>query len=132
MCCTGSLDLPEGQMIRRCRNDDIPVIHGIINDAAEAYRGVIPADCWHEPYMPRDELLAEMAAGVQFWGWEDSGALIAIMGIQTVRDATLIRHAYVLSVNQSRGIGAALLAALVQQSSGKLLVGTWAAAEWAI
>ena len=82
--------------------------------------------------MPRAELLSEIAAGVQFWGWEDSGSLIGVMGIQKVRDATLIRHAYVLSSHQRRGIGGALLAALVRQSSGQLLVGTWAAAEWAI
>jgi putative acetyltransferase len=119
-------------MIRACTSDDIPVIDAIINDAAEAYRGVIPADCWHEPYMPRDELLSEIGAGVQFWGWDDSGALIGVMGIQQVRDATLIRHAYVLSAHQGRGIGAALLTALIRQSSGKLLVGTWAAADWAI
>jgi len=77
-------------------------------------------------------LLAEIAAGVQFWGWNDSGALMGVMGIQRVLDVTLIRHAYVRSDHQNRGIGSALLAALVRQSSGPLLVGTWAAAEWAI
>lgn len=119
-------------MIRPCSETDVPLIEAIINEAARAYEGVIPADCWHEPYMPCAELLAEIAAGVQFWGWDDSGALVGVMGIQKVHDATLIRHAYVLSAHQSRGIGGALLAALVRQSSGKLLVGTWAAAEWAI
>jgi len=119
-------------MIRPCTDADIPVIETIVNEAAEAYRQVIPPDCWHEPYMPSQELLAEIADGVKFWGWEDSGALIGVMGIQKVADATLIRHAYVRPVGQSRGIGGALLAALVSQSNGQLLVGTWAAAEWAI
>jgi GNAT superfamily N-acetyltransferase len=119
-------------MIRPCSEAEVPFIQAIINEAARAYEGVIPADCWHEPYMKRAELRAEIAAGVQFWGWEDSGALIGVMGIQKVRDATLIRHAYVLSAYQSRGIGSALLTALVRQSSGQLLVGTWAAADWAI
>ena len=119
-------------MIRRCTDDDIPAIDAIINEAARAYHNVIPSDCWHEPYMSRQELLAEIAAGVNFWGWEDAGSLIGVMGIQQVRDATLIRHAYVRSGHQSRGIGGALLAALVNQGNGKLLVGTWAAAEWAI
>jgi len=119
-------------MIRPCREAEVPFIEAIINEAARAYQGVIPADCWHEPYMARAELLGEIAAGVQFWGWDDSGAPIGVMGIQKVRDATLIRHAYVRSAHQNRGIGSALLAALVKQSSDRLLVGTWAAAEWAI
>lgn len=119
-------------MIRQCSNADIPVIETIINEAAQAYCGVIPSDCWHEPYMPRHELLDEIAAGVQFWGWDDSGSLIGVMGSQKVNDATLIRHAYVLSAHQNRGIGSELLKQLVGQSSGQLLVGTWAAAEWAI
>lgn len=119
-------------MIRRCSDADISDIHAIINEAARAYHNVIPSDCWHEPYMSRHELLAEIAAGVDFWGWEDSGSLIGVMGIQKVHDATLIRHAYVRSAHQSRGIGGALLAALVSHASGQLLVGTWAAADWAI
>jgi GNAT superfamily N-acetyltransferase len=119
-------------MIWPCTDKDVPRIEAIINEAARAYQGVIPADCWHEPYMPRTKLLAEIAAGVQFCGWEDSRALLGVMGVQKVRDATLIRHAYVLSAHQGRGIGGALLATLVRQSSGQLLVGTWAAAEWAI
>jgi N-acetylglutamate synthase-like GNAT family acetyltransferase len=119
-------------MIRPCDDAEIPVIEIIINEAAQAYQGVIPADFWHEPYMPRRELLAEIAAGVQFWGWEDSGSLIGVMGLQRVQDVTLIRHAYVRTPHQGRGVGAALLAALVSESNGQLLVGTWAAAEWAI
>ena len=119
-------------MIRRCTDDDVPVIDAIINEAAAAYSGVIPADCWHEPYMKRSELAAEIASGVQFWGWEDAGALACVMGLQRVRDATLIRHAYVRPSHQSRGIGAALLTQLSSETAGPLLVGTWAAAEWAI
>jgi len=119
-------------MIRRCTDADIPAIDAIINDAARVYCNAIPFDCWHEPYMSRDELLAEIAAGVNFWGWEDSGSLLGVMGIQKVCDSTLIRHAYVRSAHQSRGIGGALLRSLVNQATGQLLVGTWAAAEWAI
>lgn len=119
-------------MIRICNDRDVLRIETIINEAAQAYKGAIPEDCWHEPYMPGSELQSEMAAGVQFWGWEDSGSLIGVMGIQKVQDATLIRHAYVLSASQSRGIGGALLQALIGQANGQLLVGTWAAAEWAI
>lgn len=119
-------------MIRRCVDADIPAIAGIINESAEAYRGVIPADCWHEPYMSRPALEAEIIAGVRFWGSEESGALIGVMGLQNVRDATLIRHAYVRPAHQGRGVGGALLAALGSQVGGTLLVGTWAAAEWAV
>jgi len=119
-------------MIRRCTDQDLAVIEAIVNEAAQAYRGAIPADCWHEPYMSRSELMTEIAAGVDFWGWEESGGLIGVMGIQSVHDATLIRHAYVRSAQQHRGIGGALLKALASQATGPLLVGTWAAAEWAI
>jgi len=119
-------------MIRRCTDPDVPTIDAIINEAARAYQTVIPSDCWHDPYMSRSELLSEIASGVDFWGWADSGSLVGVMGIQKVRDATLIRHAYVRPAYQNRGIGAALLKALVVRSSGKILVGTWAAAEWAI
>ena len=120
-------------MIRQCSDAYIPAIEAIINEAAKAYQGVVPPDCWHEPYMPRHELLAEIAAGVHFWGWvEDPDLLVGVMGIQKVHDATLIRHAYVLTAHQRRGIGAALLDTLVGQASGQLLVGTWAAATWAV
>ena len=119
-------------MIRHCTGADVACIDAIINEAARDYRGVIPSDCWHEPYMPRHELLDEIAGGVNFWGWEDASALMGVMGIQKVRDETLIRHAYVRPSHPSRGIGGALLAALVSQASGHLLVGTWAAAELAI
>jgi GNAT superfamily N-acetyltransferase len=119
-------------MMRRCTDADFDAIEAIINEAAEAYRGVIPGDRWHEPYMSRSELAAEIAAGVAFWGWEESGALAGVMGLQKVRDATLIRHAYVRTAHQGRGIGGALLKSLAAQAPGRLLVGTWAAAEWAI
>jgi GNAT superfamily N-acetyltransferase len=119
-------------MIRRCVDADFPAIEVIVNEAAQAYQGVIPADCWHEPYMTASALKAEIDAGVNFWGWDEDRALIGIMGIQQVRDATLIRHAYVRTAYQGRGIGGALLASLAGQATGPLLVGTWAAAEWAI
>ncbi|HEV2388059.1 MAG TPA: GNAT family N-acetyltransferase [Candidatus Acidoferrales bacterium] len=119
-------------MIRRCTDADIPAIEAIVNDAAQSYRGVIPADRWHDPYMTRSELTAEIAAGVEFWGQEESGELVGVMGLQKVREVMLIRHAYVRPDHQGRGVGSALLAALVGRATGPLLVGTWAAATWAI
>ena len=119
-------------MIRPCTDADVAVMCDIINEAAEAYRGVIPADCWHEPYMDRADLAAEIAAGVDFIGRDEHGELIGVMGLQKVLDATLIRHAYVRRSHQSRGIGGELLTLLAAQTSGPLLVGTWAAASWAI
>lgn len=117
---------------RRCRDDELTAVLSIVNSAAVAYRGVIPDDCWHEPYMTRSALLAEIAAGVDFQGWEESGQLAGVMGLQNVRDATLIRHAYVRPGRQGGGIGGALLETLTGQAGGQLLVGTWAAAHWAI
>ncbi len=119
-------------MIRPCAAADFPAIEAIINEAAQVYRGTIPADCWHEPYMTASALQSEIAAGVNFWGWEESGNLIGVMGIQHVRDVTLIRHAYVQTAHQGHGIGAKLLAYLADQATGPLLVGTWADAHWAI
>jgi GNAT superfamily N-acetyltransferase len=118
--------------IRPCRPDEAPAILAIVNAAAEAYRGVIPPDRWHEPYMPAAELDAEIAAGVEFWGYESGGELVGVMGIQPVRDVDLIRHAYVTPGNQRRGIGAALLAHLAAGRTRRTLVGTWAAAGWAV
>jgi GNAT superfamily N-acetyltransferase len=118
--------------VRRCRDDERAAILAIVNAAAEAYRGVIPADRWHEPYMPDDELDAEIAAGVAFWGYEADGELVGVMGIQPVRDVDLIRHAYVRPDQQGRGVGGALLAHLLQGATRRVLVGTWATAEWAI
>jgi N-acetylglutamate synthase-like GNAT family acetyltransferase len=119
-------------MIRDCTDDDIDVIDAIINEAALAYRRVIPADCWHEPYMTRSDLLSEIAAGVRFSGWEDGGVLTGVMGLQRLRDATLIRHAYVRTAQQGRGVGGKLIRWLTARTNGPLLVGTWAAATWAI
>jgi GNAT superfamily N-acetyltransferase len=119
-------------VIRRCRDDEREAILAIVNAAAEAYRGVIPADRWHEPYMPAAELDAEIAAGVEFWGYEDDGELIGVMGIQPVQDVDLIRHAYVQPAAQGRGIGGALLDHLMASATRRVLVGTWTAAEWAI
>jgi GNAT superfamily N-acetyltransferase len=118
--------------IRPCGDSDHAAILAIVNAAAEVYRGVIPADRWHEPYMHRDELDGEIAAGVAFWGHEDDGRLTGVMGFQPVRDVELIRHAYILSDSQRRGIGGALLGQLRRLSSRRMLVGTWAAADWAI
>jgi GNAT superfamily N-acetyltransferase len=118
--------------IRRCRDDERDAIVAIVNAAAEAYRGAIPADRWHEPYMPREELDAEIAAGVAFWGYESDSELLGVMGIQPVRDVVLIRHAYVSPARQRGGIGGALLEHLTRDATEPLLVGTWAAADWAI
>ncbi len=120
------------EAIRPCREDEREQICAIVNAAAEAYRGVIPADRWREPYMPMGELEAELADGVEFWGYEADGALVGVMGIQAVRDVDLIRHAYVAPGSQRRGVGAALLEQLASAATRRMLVGTWAAAEWAI
>ena len=104
-------------MIRRCVDADFPAIEAVVNEAAQAYRGVIPADCWHEPYMTASALKTEIDAGVNFWGWDESCALIGIMGIQHIRDVTLIRHAYVRTSYQGRGIGGALLTSLADQAT---------------
>jgi GNAT superfamily N-acetyltransferase len=118
--------------IRMCTAADGSRILEIVNLAAEAYRGVIPTDCWHEPYMSKDELEAERADGVTFFGYEGNGALVGVMGMQHVRDVDLIRHAYVLPGNQRSGIGGQLLAHLRTLSSKPILIGTWSDADWAI
>jgi GNAT superfamily N-acetyltransferase len=118
--------------IRLCRDDERAEILAIVTSAAEAYRDVIPADHWREPYMPPRELDDELAAGVVFWGYEIDGALVGVMGIQQVRDVDLIRHAYVSPASQRRGVGGALLEHLERSTTRRMLVGTWAAADWAI
>jgi GNAT superfamily N-acetyltransferase len=118
--------------IRFCGDDEREAILAIVNTAAEAYRGVIPPDRWHEPYMGSRELDGEIAAGVAFWGYEADGALVGIMGIQPVRDVDLIRHAYVLPGSQRQGVGGALLKHLADRGTRRILVGTWATAGWAI
>ena len=119
-------------MIRQCVETDFETIHKIINDAAKAYRGVIPEDRWKEPYMSGDELKHEIDQGVVFWGYEEDGELIGVMGIQHIQDVTLIRHAYVRTDRQNQGVGAKLLSELRRQTNYPILIGTWADAVWAI
>jgi GNAT superfamily N-acetyltransferase len=119
-------------MIRCCDERDFELIWSIINDGAHAYEGVIPADCWTEPYMSKEKLRAEKDDGVIFWGYEENGALMGVMGIQHVEDVTLIRHAYVCSSGQKRGIGGRLLTHLRKLAHGPVLIGTWVDAKWAI
>lgn len=124
--------MTEGHSIRPCSEDEQPAILEIVNAAAEAYRGVIPADRWREPYMPATELRREIAAGVTFWGYEADGRLVGVMGVQPVDDVDLIRHAYVRPDSQRGGVGGALIEHLRPLGRERMLVGTWAAAEWAI
>jgi SAM-dependent methyltransferase len=119
-------------MIRPCSAADFDQIHAVINDGAEAYRGLIPADRWHEPYMTRDELAVEIARGVRFSAFVADGELSGVMGVQDVEDVTLIRHAYVRTTHQGRGVGGQLLGHLMAGCHRPVLVGTWAAATWAI
>jgi GNAT superfamily N-acetyltransferase len=119
-------------VIRRCDDRDFDQIWAIINDGAQAYKGVIPADRWTDPYMSREKLQHEIADGVEFWGYEEGGALAGVMGLQHVQDVTLIRHAYVRTSSRQRGIGAALLSHLREMTARPVLIGTWADAVWAI
>ena len=119
-------------MIRVCIEDDFEAIFQVINDAAEAYRGIIPVDRWHEPYMPREELRAEVSAGVAFLGYEKDGELAGVMGTQDVQDVTLIRHAYVRTPQRGQGIGGELLGRIMDQATKPILIGTWADAVWAV
>lgn len=119
-------------MIRPCNVDEFETIWAIINDGARAYAGVVPADCLKNPYMPESELQREIDDGVVFWGYEDSGKLFGVMGIQELSDITLIRHAYVRSNAQGRGIGGQLLSHLRKLAKNPMLIGTWADATWAI
>jgi GNAT superfamily N-acetyltransferase len=120
------------QTLRECGPDDVPRILDIVNAAAAAYRNVIPADCFHDPYMTANYLRDEIERGVRFLGCEADGVLVGVMGLQSVGDVELIRHAYVWPAAQGGGIGAVLIGELVRRSTGALLVGTWAAAHWAI
>ena len=119
-------------MIRECTKSDFNRIFEIINDAAQAYKGIIPDDRWHEPYMPFEELRAEIEDGVVFWGLEHDGQLLGVMGIQDKGDVALIRHAYIWTRAQKQGIGTKLLKYLESLTEKPILVGTWAAASWAI
>ena len=119
-------------MIRRCDDRDFEMIWGIINDGARAYKGIIPEDQWTEPYMSRKELQHEIDEGVEFWGYEKTGTLVGVMGLQRVEEVTLIRHAYVRTSSQKQGIGSHLLSHLQELANGPVLIGTWADAFWAI
>jgi N-acetylglutamate synthase-like GNAT family acetyltransferase len=122
----------EIHMIRPCEIRDFALISAIINDGAQAYEGIIPKDRWREPYMCQSELQHEIDDGVAFWGYEENGSLVGVMGLQQVQDVTLIRHAYVRTVDQRRGIGTHLLSHLRKQTPGPVLIGTWAHAVRAI
>ena len=119
------------RVTRPCRGDEFDTVLAIVNDAAQAYRDVIPADRWHDPYMPADALRAEIAAGVAFTACEIDGEVAGVMGGQSVRNVDLIRHAYVRPVHQGRGVGAALLGDLTARTTRPILVGAWTAATWA-
>jgi len=119
-------------MIRRWDDREIQLIWDIINDGAQAYRGIIPADRWTEPYMSETKLRHEIHDGLVFWGFEENGTLTGVMGLQPVQDVTLIRHAYVLTSRQKQGIGGQLLSHLRGLTDGPVLIGTWADAFWAI
>ncbi len=118
--------------IRPCLAADLPSMFAIINDAAQAYKGIIPADRWHDPYMPMDELRGQLADGIQFSGCESRGTLLGVMGIQDKGEVTLIRHAYVATAQRRKGIGEKLLKHLEASSAKPILIGTWQAATWAI
>lgn len=124
--------MSDSQLISLCATEERPVIAEIINEAAQAYKGVIPADRWHEPYMSRADLDAEIARGVVFYGFREGGELVGVMGIQEVQDVTLIRHAYVRTKRRGGGIGGRLLKFLRGRTTRPILIGTWKAAAWAI
>lgn len=119
-------------MIRPCDEKDLPDLYAIINDAAQAYKGIIPVDPWHDPYMPMDHLKQEIGEGVRFWGYEQGGELVGVMGIQDRGEVMLIRHAYVKTSTRNRGIGGLLLGHLETMTQKPILIGTWAAATWAV
>jgi N-acetylglutamate synthase-like GNAT family acetyltransferase len=119
-------------LIRKSVDADFAAMWAIINDAARAYRGVIPADRWHEPYMSADELKTQIAEGVVFWVAEEDGRLSGVMGIQDKGDVALVRHAYVASTTQRSGVGTKLLHHVESLVDKPILIGTWAAASWAI
>jgi GNAT superfamily N-acetyltransferase len=122
----------KSKMIIKSKQSDFNDIHAIINDAASAYRGIIPADRWHEPYMTREELEKQIGEGVEFWQFVEDETIIGVMGIQYKEDVTLIRHAYVRTIARKKGIGSKLLAHLCAMTTTPILIGTWADATWAI
>lgn len=119
-------------MIRDATRSDFREIYDVINDGALAYKGIIPADRWHEPYMSRSELQTEIDAGIRFSCFIENDGILGVMGVQDKGPVVLIRHAYVRSSKQRKGIGSALLSALVRKSDKPILIGTWKAATWAI
>jgi len=119
-------------MIRRGTDEDFEEIFAAINDAAIAYKGVIPPDRWHEPYMTKEELQAQIEEGVRFSCYVDNNELIGVMGIQDKADVELIRHAYVRTKRRNKGIGTLLLQELIKDAKKPILIGTWKAANWAI
>jgi len=119
-------------LIRLCNNDEIEEVHRIINDAATAYKGHIPDDRYHEPYMTIDELNIEINDGVVLWVYEEEKKIKGVMGIQDKNEVSLIRHAYVRTHQRNSGIGTKLLAHLMELTEKPILIGTWAAADWAI
>ncbi|MEC2343733.1 GNAT family N-acetyltransferase [Paenibacillus barengoltzii] len=119
-------------MIRMCNRMDVEEIYLIINDAARAYKGVIPDDRYHEPYMSMEELNHEISDGVEFWGYEENNKLLGVMGIQDKKEVSLIRHAYVRTNQRNIGIGTKLLSHLTTLTNQPILIGTWEAADWAI
>jgi N-acetylglutamate synthase-like GNAT family acetyltransferase len=123
---------PATIVIRRGADADFPAVLAIINDAAHAYRGVIPTDRWHEPYMPANELAKEIADGVVFWVAEREGILSAVMGIQDKGDVALVRHAYVAPTTQRTGVGTTILHHVEKLTDKPILIGTWASASWAV
>lgn len=119
-------------MIVKCEEKDFTEIYEIINDGASAYKGIIPEDRWHEPYMTEEELKYQIDQGIQFWAYSEDRKIIGVMGIQMKEDVTLIRHAYVRTAKRNKGIGGKLLEHLREMSSAPILIGTWADAKWAI
>jgi len=119
-------------MIRKATNEDFEEIWAVINDAASAYKGVIPADRWHEPYMTKEELKAQISDGVRFTCYLDGNEIIGVMGIQEKEEVNLVRHAYVRTKQRNTGIGTRLLEELIRDSQKPILIGTWKAAHWAI
>jgi N-acetylglutamate synthase-like GNAT family acetyltransferase len=125
-------DVEEAMLIRKSRKEDFGAILAIVNDAAQAYRGVIPDDRWHEPYMPAEELSSEIADGIVFWVVEDEGGVVGVMGSQDKGEVALVRHAYVEAKLQRQGIGTSLLRHVEGLTDKPILIGTWTAASWAI
>ena len=119
-------------MIVQTKEEDFKHVYNIINDAASAYKGVIPADMWHEPYMSEEELRNQIDDSVKFWCYLDKGNIVGVMGIQDKSDVTLIRHAYVRATERNKGIGGELLRHLSELTTKPILIGTWADASWAI